>query len=197
VETGELHVGTLFSISVGVLPGALAVWRRRYPELQAHLVEFRHTEDLIAAMEAGRADVAVGPTPPAWAGRRDRRRGVRDRRGRRHRPADRSAEGAAGRSRRSRLGALHRAERPRRHSRRGVRGSRLSAEVSVRTEQSTSALNLVTAGPGIGLVPANVIPPHFGGRLLRPEPTVRRALSVYTRVRPDPITAAFVSAIAD
>jgi DNA-binding transcriptional LysR family regulator len=40
VETGELHVGTLFSISVGVLPGALAVWRRRYPELQAHLVEF-------------------------------------------------------------------------------------------------------------------------------------------------------------
>src|SRR5882724_6474731 len=68
VETGELHVGTLFSISVGVLPGALAVWRRRYPELQVHLVEFRHTEDLIAAMEAGRADVAVGPTPPAWDG---------------------------------------------------------------------------------------------------------------------------------
>src|SRR3979490_2386500 len=48
VETGELHVGTLFSISVGVLPGALRVWRRQYPELQAHLVEFRHTEDLLA-----------------------------------------------------------------------------------------------------------------------------------------------------
>jgi DNA-binding transcriptional LysR family regulator len=62
VETGELHVGTLFSISVGVCP---ARWRRRYPELQAHLVEFRHTEDLIAAMGAGRADVAVGLTPPA------------------------------------------------------------------------------------------------------------------------------------
>src|SRR5437879_2554341 len=43
VETGELHVGTLFSISVGVLPRALGAWRRQYPELQAHLVEFRHT----------------------------------------------------------------------------------------------------------------------------------------------------------
>jgi DNA-binding transcriptional LysR family regulator len=149
VETGELHVGTLFSISVGVLPGALAVWRRRYPELQAHLVEFRHTEDLIAAMEAGRADVAVGPTPPAWAGRRDRRRGVRDRRGRRHRPADRSTTGAAGRSR---LGALHRAERSGRHSGRGVRGGRLQPRVSVRTEQSTSALNLV-------------MPPHILDRI--------------------------------
>src|SRR5882672_4756247 len=61
-ETGELHIGTLFSLSVGVLPGALRIWRRQYPELQAHLVEFRHTDDLLATMEAGGADVAVGPT---------------------------------------------------------------------------------------------------------------------------------------
>jgi DNA-binding transcriptional LysR family regulator len=67
----------------------------------------------------------------------------------------------------------------------------------VRTEQSSSALNLVVHGLGIGLVPANVIPPHFEGVLLRPEPKISRPLSVYTRVRPDPITAAFVSAIAD
>src|SRR3979411_30757 len=63
VATGELHVGTLFSISVGVLPGALAIWRRQYPELQAHLVEFRHTEDLIATMEAGRGGGARGRRP--------------------------------------------------------------------------------------------------------------------------------------
>src|SRR5258707_1083825 len=63
VETGELHIGTLFSISVGVLPGALGIWRRQYPELQAHLVEFRHTDDLLAAMEAGQADVAARPPP--------------------------------------------------------------------------------------------------------------------------------------
>ena len=68
VDAGELHVGTLYSISVGVLPAALRTWRRKYPDVQVRLVEFRHTNDLIAAMEAGQADLAVGPTPPAWDG---------------------------------------------------------------------------------------------------------------------------------
>ncbi len=68
IDAGELHVGTLYSISVGVLPAALRTWRRKYPDVQVRLVEFRHTNDLIAAMEAGQADLAVGPTPPAWEG---------------------------------------------------------------------------------------------------------------------------------
>ena len=68
VETGELHVGTLYSISTGILPGALRTWRHSYPELQVHLVEFRHTDELVAAMEAGQADVAVGPNPRGWDG---------------------------------------------------------------------------------------------------------------------------------
>src|SRR3984957_17112198 len=37
-------------------------------ELHVHLVELRHTDALIAVMEAGQADVAVGPTPPGWDG---------------------------------------------------------------------------------------------------------------------------------
>src|SRR5580704_1947687 len=68
VDAGELHVGTLFSISVGVLPKALRAWRRSYPDIQVRLVEFRRSADLIAAMEAGAADLAVGPTPPEWEG---------------------------------------------------------------------------------------------------------------------------------
>src|SRR6202051_1170066 len=68
VDAGELHVGTLYSISIGVLPAALRAWRLRYPDVQVRLVEFRHTNDLIAAMEAGQADLAVGPTPPTWDG---------------------------------------------------------------------------------------------------------------------------------
>jgi DNA-binding transcriptional LysR family regulator len=199
VETGELHVGTLFSISVGVLPGALAVWRRRYPELQAHLVEFRHTEDLIAAMEAGRADVAVGPTPPDWDGPASEI-GVEEfvivaaadtdlpTEPPRVRLADLADHDWVHFTAQSGLADILDA---------ACDAAGFQPRVSVRTEQSTSALNLVTAGLGIGLVPANVIPPHFEGKLLRPEPTVRRPLSVYTRVRPDPITAAFVSAIAD
>jgi DNA-binding transcriptional LysR family regulator len=69
--------------------------------------------------------------------------------------------------------------------------------LSVRTEQGPSALNLARAGLGLALVPANIVPLHFDGILLRPDPPVLRPLSVYTRVRPDPITAAFVAAIAD
>jgi DNA-binding transcriptional LysR family regulator len=199
VETGELHVGTLFSISVGVLPGALAIWRRQYPELQAHLVEFRHTEDLIATMEAGRADVAVGPTPPDWDGP-VREIGVEE-------FVVVAAAGTDLPSDPPRVRLADLAERDWVHF---TAPSGLSAildnacasagfapKVSVRTEQSTSALNMVAAGLGVGLVPANVIPPHFAGMLLRPDPPVRRPLSVYTRVRPDPITAAFVTAIAD
>jgi DNA-binding transcriptional LysR family regulator len=67
----------------------------------------------------------------------------------------------------------------------------------VRTEQSASALNLAKAGLGITLVPGNVIPVNFEGSLAEPRPAVLRPLCVYTRTRPDPITAAFINAIAD
>jgi DNA-binding transcriptional LysR family regulator len=66
---------------------------------------------------------------------------------------------------------------------------------AVRTEQAPSALNLARAGLGVTLLPGNVVPSAFDGVLRRPEPPVRRMLSAYTRVRPDPITAAFVQAI--
>lgn len=199
IETGELHIGTLFSLSVGVMPGALRTWRRHYPELQAHLVEFRHTEDLLAAMETGRADVAVGPTPTGWDG-----------------PvkeigteefvlvASTDADLPSG-SPHVRMSDLADHEWVHFTAESGLhaildaacRAAGFRPRVSVRTEQSPSALNLVTAGLGIGLVPGNVIPPHFEGKLLRLEPAILRPLSVYTRVRPDPITAAFVEAIAD
>src|SRR5579863_2321349 len=68
IDAGELHVGTLYSISVGILPSALRTWRSSFPDVQVRLVEFRRSDDLIAAMEAGQADVAVGPTPPGWEG---------------------------------------------------------------------------------------------------------------------------------
>ena len=65
----------------------------------------------------------------------------------------------------------------------------------MRTEQAPSALNLAQSGLGITLLPGNVVPPAFGGVLRRCDPPVQRMLSAYTRVRPDPITAAFVEAI--
>jgi DNA-binding transcriptional LysR family regulator len=198
VETGELHVGTLYSISTGILPGALRTWRHSYPELQVHLVEFRHTDDLIAAMEAGQADVAVGPTPIGWDGP-SREIGVEE-------FVIAAAPDAAVPCDPPRVRMADLADREWVHYTqpsglsdildRACASAGFQPRLSVRTEQSPSALNLARAGLGLALVPGNIVPPQFDGILLRPDPAVRRPLSVYTRVRPDPITAAFVAAIA-
>jgi DNA-binding transcriptional LysR family regulator len=197
VETGELHVGTLFSISVGILPAALHTWRRAYPELQVHLVEFRHTDDLITAMDAGRADVAVGPTPPTWDGP-CQDIGVEE-------FLVAAAPDTTLPSNRSRVRLADLANFEWVHYTQPSGLSEIldqscaragfAPRVSVRTEQGPSALNLARAGLGLALLPGNIVPPGFDGQLLRVEPPVLRPLSVYTRVRPDPITAAFVTAI--
>jgi DNA-binding transcriptional LysR family regulator len=199
VDAGELHVGTLFSISVGILPRALGAWRHAYPDIQVRLVEFRRSSDLIDAMQAGRADLAVGPTPPNWDG-----------------PAvaigaEEFVIAAAATSDLRRdppvVALAELAEREWVHftppsGLADVLDTACAAagflpRAAVRTEQAPSALSLASAGLGLTLIPGNVIPATFDGILLRPDPPVRRHLSVYTRVRPDPITAAFVTAIAD
>ena len=198
VETGELHVGTLYSISTGVLPGALRTWRRSYPELQVHLVEFPHTDELVAAMEAGQADVAVGPTPLEWDGP-CRMIGVEE-------FVIAAAPGALDYPDGTQVPLVGLAEQEWVHytARSGLSSilnraceqAGFTPRLSVRTEQSPSALSLARAGVGLALLPGNIVPPHYDGILLRPDPPVLRPLAVYTRVRPDPITAAFVSAIS-
>jgi DNA-binding transcriptional LysR family regulator len=197
VDAGELHVGTLFSISVGVLPIALRRWRRDYPDVQVRLVEFRRTQDLIAAMEAGQADLAVGPTPPDWSGPVDAI-GVEEfviaaspdttlpTRGRTVRLADLATNEWVHFTPPSGLSDILNG---------ACRAAGFEPHTAVRTEQAPSALALALEGLGLTLVPGNVVAPDFPGLLLWPDPPVRRELSVYTRVRPDPITAAFVAAI--
>jgi DNA-binding transcriptional LysR family regulator len=199
IATGELHVGTLFSISTGILPRALSVWRGNYPELRVQLVEFRHTDDLIAAMEAGNADLAVGPTPPNWGGP-TREIGIEEFVIVASSDADLPTE-----SSRIRMADLAEHEWVHFTPQSGLseildhacEAAGFEPRVSVRTEQGPAAINLALTGLGLALVPGNNIPPWFEGAVLRPDPPVRRELSVYTRVRPDPITAAFVEAIAD
>jgi DNA-binding transcriptional LysR family regulator len=206
LDAGELHVGTLYSISVGVLPAALATWRLAYPDVQVRLVEFRHTNELIAAMEAGQADLAVGPIPetpetpgssPAWDGP-VRAIGVEEfvlaaapgtklpGAGMAVRLADLAARDWVHFTPPSGLADVLDA---------ACAEAGFVPRAAVRTEQAPSALNLARAGLGVTLLPGNVVPPAFDGVLRCPDPPVRRMLSAYTRVRPDPITAAFVEAI--
>src|SRR3984957_842758 len=197
IDAGELHVGTLFSISVGVLPPALATWRRRYPDVQVRLVEFRHTNDLTAAMEAGQAAVAVGPTPPGWDGP------VREIGAEEFVVAAAPGTQLPGTGETVSLAGL--ADRDWVHFTppsgladvldAACAAAGFTPRAAVRTEQAPSALNLAHAGLGVTLLPGNVVPAAFGGVLPRPDPPVGRPLAAYPRVRPDPITAVFLDAI--
>src|SRR3984957_4679847 len=185
VDAGELHVGTLYSISVGVLPAALRTWRRKYPDVQVRLVEFRHTNDLIAAMEAGQADLAVGPTPPVWEGP------VSEIGAEEFVVAAAPGTQLPGTPPTVRLADLAGRDWVHFTPPRGLADvldaacaeAGFTPRAAVRTEQAPSAPNLARAGLGVALVPGNVIPAQFEGVVARLDPPLYRPLSVYTRVR--------------
>lgn len=197
VSSGELHIATLFSISVGILPSAISNWRKHYPELQVHLVEFRHMADLAAAMDAGQADVAVGPIPPGWEGP-SQQLGAEEFIIAASPEAELSDEPPNVRlSDLSDYDWVHFTP-PSGLSQildRACEDAGFEPKIAVRTEQGPSALALALKGVGITLVPANIVPANYPGLLLRPNPPVVRTISVYTRARPDPMTAAFVASV--
>jgi DNA-binding transcriptional LysR family regulator len=185
IATGELHVGTLFSISTGILPPALRAWRMHYPELRVHLVEFRHSDDLIAAMEAGNADLAVGPTPPGWDGP-VREIGTEECAIVAAPDAELPAD-----SHRIRMADL--ADHEWIHFipqsglseilNRACGAAGFEPRVAVRTEQSPSAINLALAGLGLALVPGNNVPRQFeaiADRTLVTPPHIVRRLGLGT-----------------
>jgi DNA-binding transcriptional LysR family regulator len=195
---GELQVATVYSVSLGVLPPALRVWRRDRPDVDVRLIEFRHADELRDAMAAGEADVALGPVPPGWPGP-VRTLGVEEfvvvl-------PADGASEddatGVVDLATLADCAWVHYAP-----------GNGLAELVdttcaaagfrpraAVRTEQTAAAPILAAAGLGPALVPANVLPARFDGRVLRPSVPVRRTLAAYTRAAPDPLTAAFIETL--
>jgi DNA-binding transcriptional LysR family regulator len=199
LERGELQIATVYSVSLGVLPPALRAWRRSRPGVDIRLFEHRHADELRDAMTAGEADVAIGPPPPDWDGP-VRSLGVEEfvivl-------PTDGPSEGnGTGRVKLETLSDcawVHYAP--------GNGLAELVDQVcvaagfrpraAVRTEQTAAAPILAAAGLGPALVPANVLPPRFEGRVLRPDPPVRRTLAAYTRSDPDPLTAEFIEVLA-
>ncbi|MEV6646703.1 LysR family transcriptional regulator [Amycolatopsis sp. NPDC051371] len=195
---GELQVATVYSMSLGVLPPALRVWRRDRPGVDVRLIEFRHADELREAMTAGEADVALGPLPAAWTGP-VRELGVEEfvvvl-------PADGASEdSAAGVVDLATLAGcawVHYA--PGNGLAELVDAACAAAgfrpRAAVRTEQTAAAPILAAAGLGPALVPANVLPARFDGRVLRPSVPVRRTLAAYTRAAPDPLTTAFIETL--
>ncbi|MEU3459542.1 LysR family transcriptional regulator [Streptomyces sp. NPDC006733] len=202
LEEGELEVAAVYSVSLGLLPPVLRAWRGRHPGVRIRLREYPHADRLQAAMAAGCADLAVGPAPSGWEGP-VRDLGVEE------------------------FAVVLPADDPQAHHPEGTGTVVLAEladrawvhyapdnglaelfeqvcaragfrpQVAIRAEQTSAVPLLAAAGLGPALVPANIVPPHFDGVVLRPDPPVRRALTAYTRTRPDPLTVAFADLLAE
>ncbi|MFD8990559.1 LysR family transcriptional regulator [Streptomyces goshikiensis] len=196
---GEIQLATVYSITLGVLPPVLRMWHRRHPEVRVRLLEFAHADALLAAMAAGRADLAVGPVPDGWDGP------VRALGTERFVVTVAADDPVAAGTGRVALGAL--AERAWVHFApgnglaevldRACERAGFRPRTAVRTEQTAAAPLLAAAGLGPALVPANLVPAGFAGHLLDPEPPVSRELAAYARPRPDPVTTAFLELLAE
>ncbi|MFJ9607638.1 LysR family transcriptional regulator [Kitasatospora sp. NPDC101176] len=199
LDEGELEVATVHSVSLGILPPVLRIWRARHPGVRIRLREYPHADRLQEAMAAGRADLAVGPVPAGWEGP-IRELGVEE-----FVLVLPSDDPLAGRPEQPLpLGAL--ADRAWVHYAPGHGLADLLDQVcaragftpraAVRTEQTSAAPLLAAAGLGPALVPANLVPDRFDAAVLLPDPLVHRTLAAYTRTRPDPATTAFADLLA-
>jgi DNA-binding transcriptional LysR family regulator len=197
LDTGELQIATLYSISLGVLPAALKAWRKTSPNVGIRLFEHRHTNELSEAMSAGQADLAVGPAPDGWSGE-VHELGVEEL------VVVVAADDPAAAKTSIALSEL--ADRSWVHYtpghgladvlNRAAAQAGFEPQAAVHTEQTAAAPALAAAGLGPALVPANILPASFDGHLLRPDPPVCRTLTAYTRGEPDPLAAAFIDVLA-
>ncbi|MFF5407012.1 LysR family transcriptional regulator [Streptomyces misionensis] len=199
LDEGELEVATVYSVSLGILPPVLRVWRRQHPGIRIRLHEYPHAAELQEAMTAGGADLAVGPTPADWEGP-TRELGVEEFTV--VLPADDPLADSPDHT----VALASLADRAWVHYSPGNGLADLldrvclragfRPEAAIRAEQTSAVPLLAAAGLGPALVPANIIPAHFDGAVLRPDPPVRRTLTAYTRTRPDPLTVAFADHLA-
>jgi DNA-binding transcriptional LysR family regulator len=198
IEAGEIHLAAVYSATIGLLPGPLRRWRQNHPEVRLRLYEYRHGDEMADAMNAGAADVAVGPAPPRWSGAI-------------HRLGDEelvivlSRDDPLSRSTGPiKLGLL--ATRTWVHYAPGhgladvldhaCAKAGFSPDVAVRAEQTASAPLLAAAGIGPALVPASIIPHNFDGLIFATAPPTRRPLAIYHHTSTDPLTTEFAQFMA-
>jgi DNA-binding transcriptional LysR family regulator len=195
LDAGDLHLASVYSLALGLLPPVLRAFRQAYPAITIRLREYPHGDELAEATARGDADLAVGPRPQHWAGP-VHVLGVEDFVvvGTDLTPtgdevaledlADRDWVHYAPENGLSEIldqAAAAAGFRPR---------------AAVRTEQTAAAPLLAAAGLGLALVPANILPADYPGQVRRPAPPIRRELVAYGRQRPDPMAAAFTTHLA-
>jgi DNA-binding transcriptional LysR family regulator len=196
LDTGELEVATLLSLTIGVLPEAITTWHERHPDVAIRTIEYTHRRLLEEDVANGVGDIAVGPTPVAWPG-----------------PAEpigieelvvvlrRTDPLATG----SRISLNVLADRgwilfQPGHGLSDVvsaacRGAGFEPHPAVRTTQVEAAVRLAAAGVGPAMVPDNCVPDNVDAAIVHVDPPILRELAAYTRSSWTPLATAFLDAL--
>jgi DNA-binding transcriptional LysR family regulator len=196
---GELHVATLQSIALGIIPPAIRAWRHEHPRVRVQIQEFMHIDVLAADMLHGGADVAIGPEPTGWTGMS---RSLGPEEFMVILPYDDPALPVDGgpislRSLADRAWVLYSPDfglTPIVSSACAQAG--FTPRASVRTHHTATAIELAAAGFGPALVPSNVIGPDFRRCTVRPDPPICRDLVAFTRPYVSPPALAFIETLA-
>jgi DNA-binding transcriptional LysR family regulator len=194
LQTGELHVAVVQSLTLGALLPVVHQWQRQYPQVELRLSEFTHRDLLEQAVRDGFADVAVSPRPDVWAGP-VRQLGVEE-------FVIVLPTGEATPPDGGRLPMRDLATRRWVHYEpvngladvvdQACAAAGFTPRVAVRTAQSSAAPRLAAAGLGPALVPANILSPTDAVTVAFPRPAVRRPIAAFTRQDPDPVSGAFI-----
>jgi DNA-binding transcriptional LysR family regulator len=200
LSAGELRIGTLHSIALGVVPAAIRAWRLANPEVSFELHEYVNIEELTEQMKLGVADVAVGPKPHHWDGPM---RVL----GREELVVVLAVDDPLIDGRREHIKLNRLADRPwTLYSsdnglapvvREACEKAGFTPRAAVHTHHTATAVQLAAAGLGPALVPENVVEPGFTGALLRPDPPVHRELVAFSRADPSPLVREFTDVLAE
>lgn len=197
LEGGELDVAAVHSATLGLLPTPLRRWRQAHPDVRLRLHEYRHGDELTAAMRNGEADVAIGPTPADWSGDLE---SLGDEELVIVLASDDPLAGRRGPLELSLLADRAWVQYVPGHGLAELLDAAcakagFSPKVALRAEQTASAPLLAAAGLGPTLVPASIIANGFVGVIFATSPPTRRPLAVYHRPNADPLTVAFSRSI--
>ncbi|MET9513724.1 LysR family transcriptional regulator [Streptomyces sp. NPDC002994] len=202
-EGGELHIATVHSVAVGILPDVFARWRREHPGVALVLHEYATTEALEEQLERGVADLAVGPAPPrSWQGPVV--------------PVGQEEivlvvafdDPLAGRTS-VRLSELADRTWVRCAMEAVIDGQQFLdwacakegfvPRTAVRTEHTSTAVRMAAAGVGVATAPSHVVRGALGEDcvVLPVDPSWRRVLTVFSRVELTGAAAAFAGVLCD
>ncbi len=191
---GTLRIACAESMTAGLLAPVLRAWHRHRPGVLITLTETTSADALVAALEAGEADVAVGPRPSRWSGHLEvvGREEIVLALATDHPLATRASvpiTDLAG------LPVVHY------HRDNGLGGwlDEVVAEhgavldAVMRTKQAATAAELAAAGLGVALVPTTALTRTFAGALRRLKPAPHRDVVTFTATPSDSLVRRFRS----